>query len=74
MILKPLGFSQGFIKEEGHLFSRNASAFGHPGAGGILGWCDPDAGLAIGYVMNRMDHRIRSPRAIALCRAIYDCL
>lgn len=74
VILKPLGFSQGFIKEEGQLFSRNPSAFGHPGAGGILGWCDPDAGLAIGYVMNQMDFRIRSPRAIALCHALYACL
>jgi CubicO group peptidase (beta-lactamase class C family) len=29
--------------------------FGHFGAGGSAGWADPDAGLAFGYVMNRMD-------------------
>jgi CubicO group peptidase (beta-lactamase class C family) len=29
--------------------------FGHFGAGGSVGWADPDAELAFGYVMNRMD-------------------
>lgn len=71
---KPLGFAQGFVKDELHLFSPNPAAFGHPGAGGALGWADPDAGLAIGYVMNRMDWRIRSPRALALCHAAYRAL
>lgn len=71
---KPLGFSQGFVKDQLELFSPNPAAFGHPGAGGALGWTDPDAGLAIGYVMNRMDWRIRSPRAVALCHAIYRCI
>jgi CubicO group peptidase (beta-lactamase class C family) len=40
--------------------------------GGALGWCDPVKKLAIGYVMNRLDWRVRSPRAMALCRALYD--
>ena len=30
-------------------------SFGHFGAGGSVGWADPDAELAFGYVMNRMD-------------------
>lgn len=74
VLRKPLGWSQGFIKEEERLFSPNPESFGHPGAGGSLGWCDPIERLAIGYVMNKMDHRIRSPRALALCHAIYRCL
>ena len=32
-----------------------AGSFGHYGAGGSAGWADPDAELAFGYVMNRMD-------------------
>jgi CubicO group peptidase (beta-lactamase class C family) len=74
VLRKPLGFAQGFIKEETQLFSPNKEAFGHPGAGGCLGFADPKLGLSIGYVCNRMDFRIRSPRALALCHALYDCV
>jgi CubicO group peptidase (beta-lactamase class C family) len=71
---KPMGFSLGFVKEEPHLFSPNPESFGHPGAGGALGWADPTRHVAIGYVMNRMSWRLRSPRALALCHAIYASL
>lgn len=73
VLCKPIGWSQGFVKEERHLFSPTPESFGHPGMGGALGWCDPVHGLAIGYVMNKMDWRVRSPRAVALCRALYEC-
>ncbi|MEO1083482.1 MAG: serine hydrolase, partial [Acidobacteriota bacterium] len=71
VLLKAMGWSQGFLKEEGGLFSPNPEAFGHPGAGGALGFCDPTRELAWGYVMNRMDFRLRSPRAVALSQALY---
>ncbi len=74
VLQKPLGFSQGFCKDELHLFSPNVEAFGHAGAGGSLGIADPRAGVSIGYVMNRLDWRLRSPRSVALCHALYDCL
>jgi CubicO group peptidase (beta-lactamase class C family) len=73
VLQKPIGWSQGFVKEQTTLFSPNPESFGHPGMGGALGWCDPMAGIAVGYVMNRMDWRVRSPRAVALCRALYAC-
>lgn len=74
VLRKPMGFSQGFVKEETRLFSPNPETFCHPGAGGSLGLADPKAGLAVGYVMNQMGHHIRSPRALALCHSIYDVL
>ena len=74
VLCKPMGFTLGFVKEQAHLFSPNISSFGHPGAGGPLGWADPEERLSIGYVMNRMDYHIRSKRALTLCHAIYDCL
>ena len=73
VLQKPVGWSNGFCKEERHLFCPNAESFGHPGMGGALGWADPVEEVAIGYAMNRMDWRIRSPRIIALCRKLYDC-
>ncbi len=41
--------------------------------GGALGWCDPVTGLAWGYVMNKMDWRVRARPCVALCRALYEC-
>lgn len=35
-------------------FSANPKAFGHAGAGGSLGFTDPENGLAFGYAMNQM--------------------
>jgi CubicO group peptidase (beta-lactamase class C family) len=71
---KPIGFSQGFVKEERHLFSPNPESFGHPGVGGSMGWADPTVRLGLGYVTNTLDWHIRSPRAIALCQAVYRSL
>lgn len=73
VLCKPQGWTQGFLKEEGGVFSDERASFGHPGLGGTLGWCDPKAQLAWAYTMNRSDWRVRSPRAVALCRALYAC-
>jgi CubicO group peptidase (beta-lactamase class C family) len=73
VLQKALGWSQGFLKEERGVFGPTPEAFGHSGLGGALGWCDPVHGLSIGYVMNRLDWRVRSPRALALCKALYEC-
>jgi CubicO group peptidase (beta-lactamase class C family) len=69
VLQKPIGWSAGFVKEGPGVFTDDPRAFGHPGAGGALGWADPARGLAIGYAMNQMDWRVRSPRAMALCHA-----
>lgn len=49
----------------------NAGAFGHFGAGGSLGFCDPEAGVAFAYVTNDMGPRWQNPRNRALIEAIY---
>ncbi len=71
VLCKPQGWSQGFIKEDTAIFSPNTESFGHPGAGGALGWCDPTNHLAIAYIPNKMATHIRSPRARALVAAAY---
>jgi CubicO group peptidase (beta-lactamase class C family) len=49
-------------------------AFGHFGAGGSLGFCDPEARIAFGYVTNDMGPRWHSPRNRALIDAVYASL
>jgi CubicO group peptidase (beta-lactamase class C family) len=49
--------------------------FGHPGAGGSLGFAHPERGLAFGYVMNQMHMALSGdPRSSALVKAVYSCL
>lgn len=74
VVHKSLGFSQGFCKEDPDVYSPNTESFGHTGTGGSIGFADPAAGVGFGYVMNRLDWRLRSPRALRLARAVYDCL
>ncbi len=57
------------------MFGPNPTSFGHPGAGGSVGFADPEAGLGFGYVMNRMGTSILlDPRAVKLIDAVYACV
>ncbi len=56
-------------------FGPSEQAFGHPGAGGSLGFADPENRVGFGYVMNRMGpHIALDPRCVALIEATYECL
>ena len=48
--------------------------FGHFGAGGSLGFADPDLDLGFGYVVNLMGPRWQNPRNGALIEALSTCL
>jgi CubicO group peptidase (beta-lactamase class C family) len=53
----------------------NPRSFGHPGAGGSLGFADPDAHVGFGYVMNQMgSDALIDGRAAALFNALYESL
>jgi CubicO group peptidase (beta-lactamase class C family) len=69
-------FSLGFMLSQPHeSFGPNDESFGHPGAGGSLGFADPVARVGFGYVMNRMGTSILlDPRAKGLIAALYTCL
>jgi CubicO group peptidase (beta-lactamase class C family) len=46
--------------------------FGHYGAGGSVGFADPETGIAIGYVMNKMNAGLNDdPRSNGLIAATY---
>ena len=55
-------------------FGPNSRSFGHFGTGGAVGFADPDAGVAFGYVMNQVIPRWQSTRNRALIDAVYDSL
>jgi CubicO group peptidase (beta-lactamase class C family) len=52
-----------------------AGSFGHSGAGGSMGFADPDNQIAAGYVMNRMAQNLSGdPRTRGLVQAAYDAV
>jgi CubicO group peptidase (beta-lactamase class C family) len=56
-------------------FGPSEAAFGHPGAGGSLGFADPAAKLGFGYAMNKMGPSILvDERPLALIDAVYASL
>ena len=80
----PTRFSLGFMKSMDNRALENAEdcsvvlsepAFGHVGAGGSLGFADPQCGLSFGYAMNRMGAGILlNDRGQSLVDAAYRAL
>ncbi|MBV8693257.1 MAG: beta-lactamase family protein [Actinobacteria bacterium] len=52
-------------------FGPNPTAFGHDGAGGQIAFCDPDRGMAVGFVRNYMTSTSRF--STSLINTAYDC-
>ena len=72
---RPSRFGLGFqLTHPERELGRGPRCFGHFGAGGSVGFCDPDARLAFGYVTNQMGPRWRNPRNNALIDASYASL
>lgn len=64
-------FSLGFMKPSPvWSFGSGPQAFGSPGAGGSLGYADPETGIAYAYVCNRMGKSVDDPRDLALRAAM----
>ena len=73
--LRPSRFGIGFqLTQPERPLGPNPGAFGHFGAGGSLGYCDPQAQIAFGYVTNDMGPRWQNPRNRALIAALYESL
>ena len=50
----------------------SASSYGAPGAGGAMGFADPEAGVGYGYVTSQMGTTLAGdPRDVALSDALY---
>lgn len=73
----PTAFSAGFMKDPSaaaarRMFGPSSLAFGHPGAGGIHAFADPENNIAFAYVMNQMEQSLLpNEKALRLVDAIY---
>jgi CubicO group peptidase (beta-lactamase class C family) len=75
VLRRPSRFGLGFqLTQPERPLGPGQAAFGHFGAGGSLGFCDPETGIAFGYVMNQMGPRWQNPRTRALIDAVYASL
>ncbi|MEU5538017.1 serine hydrolase domain-containing protein [Streptomyces sp. NPDC020362] len=64
-----------WLSGPGGSYGPNPRAFGHDGFGGSCGLADPEAGVSLGYAMNRMGpHIANDPRKTALVNALYSAL
>ena len=69
---RPSRFGLGFqLTQPERPLGPNPRSFGHFGAGGSLGFADPDEELAFAYVLNRSGPRWQNPRNRALLEAVY---
>jgi len=75
VILFPSCFGLGFMLQPTCAPGAGGRAFGHPGAGGSLGFADPEAKLGFGYVSTRMKFDpAGDDRTKGLVAAVYKSL
>ena len=68
-------FGLGFMLPSSLMTLGGPNGFGHFGAGGSVGWADPDPELGFGYVMNRMDMGMAGDlRSFNLINACYESI
>lgn len=64
-----------WLSGPGGSYGPNPRAFGHDGLGGSCGLADPEAGVSLGYAMNRLGTSVADdPRKAALVDALYSAL
>ncbi len=81
VLQREMSFSAGFMMDplDGNgrkirsLLGPSLSAFGHAGAGGSLGFANPEQGVGFGYVMNQMESGVLPhERCTSLVHAFYE--
>ena len=72
---RPLRRGRGVILNTLKMYGPHPNTYGHSGAGGSVGFADPDLKLGIGYAMNQMQPGIETDtRGNRLIRAVFDAL
>ena len=75
VLVVPTRFGLGFFLSSSFSPLMGPTSFGHAGAGGSLGFADPETGVGYGYVMNKMQANLSGdPRTLGLVAAVKACL
>lgn len=75
VLIVPTRFGLGFMLPSTFSPLMGGRSFGHPGAGGSLGFGDPEHGVGFGYVMTKMSAGLSNdPRTRGLIDALRRCL
>ncbi|CAN5481910.1 serine hydrolase domain-containing protein [soil metagenome] len=70
VLMFAIPFGLGFMRHSDFSPFAGPRSFGHYGAGGSVGFADPDRRMALGYVMNQMQFGLAGdPRTAALIKA-----
>ena len=73
-LMFPTTFGLGFMTHGSFTPFAGPGSFGHPGAGGSVGFAHPELGIGFGYVMNKMASNLAGdPRAADLTAAALAC-
>lgn len=71
----PARWGSGMAMNGFEMYGPNPQTFGHTGWGGSFGCLDPEAGVSIGYVLNKMGAAVvGDPRSMGLVAATFACL
>ena len=71
VLMFPIPFAMGFMRGSDFSPLSGERSFGHYGAGGSVGFADPDRKMAFGYVMNQMQFGLAGdPRTASLIKAV----
>ena len=72
---RPMRRGRGMNLNTDGQYGPNPGAFGHNGAGGSIGFADPERRLGVGYAMNQMQPGIEADtRGSRLVQAVLGCL
>ena len=72
VLIDATSFSAGFMTNEHGVYGPSPSAFGHPGAGGAIGFADPELGLGFAFIPSAMHPgALPGRRTRRLVRALY---
>lgn len=75
VLVVPTRFGLGFMLPSTFSPLMGPGTFGHPGAGGSLGFADRDHKVGFGYVMNKMSSNLSNdPRTTGIIDALRSCV